>query len=198
MTRIDRGITPLKSSLISSLIFGCLSLWLYLSRCGCLSLSLVVSLSLSWWSLFRLISDTKARVGLDDLSKFDWERTDRDQGNFDTKMMTFLWFDERVASKGVWCCEWLDGLRQKHILHEYPCFYALQETAQRTFLVTLCMVMTTGKQPFCAFVRLIISVVHGLTMRDALRFWWDQRSCFQYICRTAVMMRRTTSRRWKR
>ena len=31
----------------------------------------------------ELSSDTKARVKLDDLNKFDWERTDRDQGNFD-------------------------------------------------------------------------------------------------------------------
>ena len=27
-----------------------------------------------------------------------------------------------------WCCEWLDDLRHKHhILHEFHCFYALQE-----------------------------------------------------------------------
>ena len=31
--------------------------------------------------------------------------------------------------KGDWCCEWLHDLRHKHhILHEFPCFYALQET----------------------------------------------------------------------
>ena len=44
-----------------------------------------------------MISDTKARMRLDDLNKFDWGRTDRDQGNFDTKMMIFSWFD-KVAS----------------------------------------------------------------------------------------------------
>ena len=43
------------------------------------------------------MSDTKARLKLDDLYKFDWERTDKDQGNFDIKMMTFLWFDQKVA-----------------------------------------------------------------------------------------------------
>ena len=30
---------------------------------------------------------------------------------------------------GRWCCEWLDDLRQKHrLLHDFPCFCALQET----------------------------------------------------------------------
>ena len=30
--------------------------------------------------------------------------------------------------KGGWCCEWLDDSRHKHhILHDYSCFYALQE-----------------------------------------------------------------------
>ena len=28
-----------------------------------------------------------------------------------------------------WCCEWLDDLRHKHrLLHDFSCFYALQET----------------------------------------------------------------------
>ena len=31
--------------------------------------------------------------------------------------------------KGDWCCEWLDDLRHKHhILHDLPCFHAIQET----------------------------------------------------------------------
>ena len=35
--------------------------------------------------------------------------------------------------KGVWSCEWLDDLRYKHhTLHEYPCFYALQQTENWT------------------------------------------------------------------
>ena len=48
------------------------------------------------------------------------------------------------------------------------------------------MVMTTGNQPFGAHVRLIISFVHGLIMRDAPPLWWDQRRCFQYFCRTVA------------
>ena len=43
----------------------------------------------------QLISD--ARMKLDDLNKFDWERTDLGKGNFDIKMMTLLWLDEKVA-----------------------------------------------------------------------------------------------------
>ena len=30
----------------------------------------------------------------DDLNVFDWDLTDRDQGNLDTKMMAFMWFKE--------------------------------------------------------------------------------------------------------
>ena len=34
-----------------------------------------------------------------------------------------------TEKKGEWCCERLDDLRHKHhILHELPCFYAVQET----------------------------------------------------------------------
>ena len=33
----------------------------------------------------------------DDVSVFDWDLTDRDQGYFDTKMMVFLWFKESVT-----------------------------------------------------------------------------------------------------
>ena len=39
-----------------------------------------------------------------DLNKFNFELTDRDQGSFDIKMMTFLWFNESVTPherKGV-------------------------------------------------------------------------------------------------
>ena len=32
-----------------------------------------------------------------DANKFNWELTDRDQGNFDVKMMTFLWFHDGVT-----------------------------------------------------------------------------------------------------
>ena len=32
-----------------------------------------------------------------DLNKVNWEMTDRDQGHFDIKMMTFLWFNEGVT-----------------------------------------------------------------------------------------------------
>ena len=40
----------------------------------------------------------KGRLKQDDPDVFDWDLTDRDQGNFDTKMMVFLWFKEEVAS----------------------------------------------------------------------------------------------------
>ena len=34
-----------------------------------------------------------------------------------------------TETRGYWCCEWLDELRHRHhILHDLPCFYALQET----------------------------------------------------------------------
>ena len=33
----------------------------------------------------------------DDLNKFNWELTDRDQGHFEFKMMAFLWFSESVT-----------------------------------------------------------------------------------------------------
>ena len=33
-----------------------------------------------------------------------------------------------LIRKNDWCCEWLDDLRRKHILQQFPCFYALQET----------------------------------------------------------------------
>ena len=44
-----------------------------------------------------LVSQTKATIPDLDLNKFDWEWTDRDQENFDFKMMTFLWFNEGVT-----------------------------------------------------------------------------------------------------
>ena len=45
----------------------------------------------------ELISVTKARIKQDDLNVFDCDLTDRDQGNFDTRMMVFLWFKEVVT-----------------------------------------------------------------------------------------------------
>ena len=45
----------------------------------------------------ELVSVTKARIKQDDLDVFDWDLTDCGQGNFDTKMMVFLWFKEEVA-----------------------------------------------------------------------------------------------------
>ena len=38
----------------------------------------------------QLISDTKTRIEPRDLDVLDWDLTDRDQGNFDIKMMVFL------------------------------------------------------------------------------------------------------------
>ena len=45
----------------------------------------------------NLVSKIKAMIPDADLNKFNWELTDRDQGNFDIKMMTFLWFNEGVT-----------------------------------------------------------------------------------------------------
>ena len=39
----------------------------------------------------------KTRLKQDDLNMFDWDMTDRDQGNFDTKMVVFLHFKEEVT-----------------------------------------------------------------------------------------------------
>ena len=44
-----------------------------------------------------LVSQIKAVILGADLNKFNWELTDRDQVNFDVKMMTFLWFNENVT-----------------------------------------------------------------------------------------------------
>ena len=44
-----------------------------------------------------LVSLAKARLKQDDMSMFEWDLIDRDQGIFDTKMMVFLWFEEEVT-----------------------------------------------------------------------------------------------------
>ena len=41
-----------------------------------------------------LVSQIKATIPNADLYKFGWELIDRDQGNFNIKMMIFLWFNE--------------------------------------------------------------------------------------------------------
>ena len=43
------------------------------------------------------VNMAKAHLKQDDLNVFDWDLTDRDQGNFDTKMMAFMWFTEEVT-----------------------------------------------------------------------------------------------------
>ena len=48
-----------------------------------------------------LVSMTKTRIKQDDLHVFDWDLTDRDQGHFDTKMMSLLWFKEGSVSRSV-------------------------------------------------------------------------------------------------
>ena len=45
----------------------------------------------------QLISMAKARLKQDDLGVFDWDLTDRDQKNFDTKTRAFTWFKEGVT-----------------------------------------------------------------------------------------------------
>ena len=49
-----------------------------------------------------LVSQIKAMIPTADLNKFNWELTDRDQGNSDVKMMTFLWFNENVTPHERW------------------------------------------------------------------------------------------------
>ena len=44
-----------------------------------------------------LVSGMQAMMSDADLNKFTWELTDRDQGNFEFKMMAFLWFNEDVT-----------------------------------------------------------------------------------------------------
>ena len=49
--------------------------------------------------VWRDIRGTEARklVIFPDVNKFSWDLTDRDQGNFETQMMTYLWFNERIT-----------------------------------------------------------------------------------------------------
>ena len=45
----------------------------------------------------QLVCMTNSRLKREELNLFDWERTDSDQGIFDTKMIVFLWFKEGVT-----------------------------------------------------------------------------------------------------
>ena len=87
--------------------------------------------------------------------------------------------------KGEWCCEWLDDLRHKHhILHDYPCFYTLQETDNWTTSSIngpgyIVYGTDLGRTAICAHGRLVIFVAHGLIMKDAPPFWWARQCCFQ-------------------
>ena len=43
-----------------------------------------------------LVSEIKSKFSEADLGKFNWDLIDRNQGNFEFKMMVFLWFNEDV------------------------------------------------------------------------------------------------------
>ena len=45
----------------------------------------------------ELVGKVKTLIQDTDIGKFDWDLTDSDQGNFDTKMMAFLWFKDGVT-----------------------------------------------------------------------------------------------------
>ena len=44
-----------------------------------------------------LVGKVKFLIQDTDMDKFDWDLTPRDQGNFDFKMMTFLWFKDGIT-----------------------------------------------------------------------------------------------------
>ena len=46
-----------------------------------------------------LVGEIKTRTSEADLGKFNWDLTDRDQGNFEFTMMEFLWFKGDVNSR---------------------------------------------------------------------------------------------------
>ena len=43
------------------------------------------------------VSKVKIMTPDADVNKFNWDLTEQDQGNFDVKMMTFLWFNDEVT-----------------------------------------------------------------------------------------------------
>ena len=109
-----------------------------------------------------------------------------------------------TENQGDWCCEWLDGLRHKHrMLHDFPCFYALQEADP----------WTTSAMNVPGYI--VYGTDHGRTAilcprevnhfrrswvdnERAQPFWWALPCCFQFTCRTVVAMRWTSSRPWSR
>ena len=46
-----------------------------------------------------LVGQVKALTPTIHHDKFDWEMTNKDQGNFDLKMMVFLWFKSEFTSR---------------------------------------------------------------------------------------------------
>ena len=50
-----------------------------------------------WMRLRAWSVKIKTMIPNADLNNFNWELTDRDQGNFDIKIMVFLWFNESVT-----------------------------------------------------------------------------------------------------
>ena len=47
----------------------------------------------------ELVVQVKSLTPANHHDKFDWELTDKDQGNFDLKMMVFMWFKSEVTQR---------------------------------------------------------------------------------------------------
>ena len=109
--------------------------------------------------------------------------------------------------KGDSCCEWLDDLRHKHhILHDYTCFSALQETDNlMTSAMNVAGYIVYGNDLGRTAILCPREVNHFR------RSWIDNERCtaimvgstmllsvYIYICRTVAVMRRTASRLWRR
>ena len=70
-----------------------------LTGCGCWRIIRGTGITLE--EAKALVSMTKTRIKQDDLHVFDWDLTDRDQGHFDAKIITLLWFKEGSLPRSV-------------------------------------------------------------------------------------------------
>ena len=83
-----------------------------------------------------------------------------------------------------WCCDWFDDLRHKnHILHDYPCFYALQETDS----------WTTSAMNILGLI--VYGVDHGRTailcpreVNQFRRSWVDNERCTAILVGSMMLL----------